>query len=125
MDKYNKIVQKWQNFVTFLILTLELGESIAEQIKTCPSGQVLKLWLRGMDLLRHLGSFALLTAILPSGSRLRLNHAFSVVQTHATGKNKNVPLRPHFYFNWLRGMDLNHRPSGYEPDELPDCSTPR
>ena len=21
--------------------------------------------------------------------------------------------------NWLRGMDLNHRPSGYEPDELP------
>ncbi len=24
----------------------------------------------------------------------------------------------------LRGMDLNHRPSGYEPDELPDCSTP-
>ena len=26
---------------------------------------------------------------------------------------------------WLRGMDLNQRPSGYEPDELPSCSTPR
>ena len=25
----------------------------------------------------------------------------------------------------LRGEDLNLRPSGYEPDELPDCSTPR
>ena len=25
----------------------------------------------------------------------------------------------------LRGRDLNSRPSGYEPDELPDCSTPR
>ena len=25
----------------------------------------------------------------------------------------------------LRGPDLNRRPSGYEPDELPDCSTPR
>jgi hypothetical protein len=25
----------------------------------------------------------------------------------------------------LRGKDLNLRPSGYEPDELPDCSTPR
>ena len=24
---------------------------------------------------------------------------------------------------WLRGLDLNQGPSGYEPDELPDCST--
>ena len=27
-------------------------------------------------------------------------------------------------FRKLRGEDLNLRPSGYEPDELPDCSTP-
>ena len=26
---------------------------------------------------------------------------------------------------WMRGVDLNHRPPGYEPDELPGCSTPR
>jgi hypothetical protein len=27
--------------------------------------------------------------------------------------------------DWLRGVDLNHRPLGYEPNELPDCSTPQ
>ncbi len=41
-----------------------------------------------------------------------------------TGKKKG-----HFFkwpfFNWLREPDLNRRPSGYEPDELPDCSIPR
>ena len=26
--------------------------------------------------------------------------------------------------DWLRGLDLNQRPLGYEPNELPDCSTP-
>ena len=35
------------------------------------------------------------------------------------GDNRNL-----FRFFWLRGLDLNQRPLGYEPNELPDCSTP-
>ena len=27
--------------------------------------------------------------------------------------------------NLVAGLDLNQRPSGYEPDELPNCSIPR
>src|SRR5690606_19894854 len=37
-------------------------------------------------------------------------------------------IRDHLHLRavqWLRGWDSNPRPSGYEPDELPDCSTPR
>jgi hypothetical protein len=40
-------------------------------------------------------------------------------------KNVNAIRCRHSAKNWLRGLDLNQRPSGYEPDELPGCSTPR
>ena len=30
-----------------------------------------------------------------------------------------------FPIEWLQGWDLNPRPLGYEPNELPDCSTLR
>ena len=40
---------------------------------------------------------------------------------------RNAGSRPSVFLlhTKLRGQDLNLRPSGYEPDELPDCSTPR
>ena len=43
------------------------------------------------------------------------------------GQQKSRPCRTgsDLGFSWWRGRDLNPRPSGYEPDELPGCSTPR
>ena len=39
-----------------------------------------------------------------------------------TGRRDNrYTTRP----KWLRELDLNQRPLGYEPNELPDCSIPR
>ena len=49
---------------------------------------------------------------------------------HSPSRNDNrlrgdFGSRIEFRFSWLRGVDLNHRPLGYEPNELPDCSTPQ
>ena len=41
---------------------------------------------------------------------------------HAT---KHFCLKMNQYLIQLREQDLNLRPSGYGPDELPDCSIPR
>src|SRR6266481_6859338 len=41
----------------------------------------------------------------------------------ATKKGSSLLRKP--LADWLRGRDLNPRPLGYEPNELPDCSTPR
>jgi hypothetical protein len=50
---------------------------------------------------------------------IMLKFANKIISVPRTVPSETVPK------GWLRGRDLNARPQGYEPCELPGCSTPR
>ena len=52
------------------------------------------------------------------------SQSFFVLQNKVLVKQKSTNIDI-LVLQKLRGKDLNQRPPGYEPDELPDCSTPR
>ena len=60
-------------------------------------------------------------SFLPDASDM-LPGWFSLLDSGQQKTRQAIALAGYF---WLRGQDLNLRPSGYEPDELPGCSTPR
>src|SRR5471032_820088 len=64
---------------------------------------------------------------MDSTNRVRFHErCHAIVSEELFRQIQKRPLfRVAFFDVWLREPDLNRRPSGYEPDELPDCSIPR
>ena len=59
---------------------------------------------------------------IEAAPRIAPEHVHKIRLAGNAAHKKEGPLRA--TLEWLRGLDLNQRPLGYEPNELPDCSTP-
>src|SRR5579875_259203 len=65
----------------------------------------------------------------PIGAKRTWREYFSGIMNFSAFESIGITIRARAFSSagrsWLRGLDLNQRPLGYEPNELPDCSTPQ
>ena len=90
--------------------------------------------LCGEFVVGHLAALTVHWTVIHYRSAVRFAHYLRVIRPRAHNPTVHITLlhqckkediRLDVLFMWLRGPALNQRPSGYEPDELPNCSTPR
>ena len=68
------------------------------------------------------------TVIRPLVQRGKMRPELAAILEGGGGQKKSpagCAAGPFMRLKWLRGWDLNPRPQGYEPCELPGCSTPQ
>ena len=122
---------KYEKILIFFVECSGYGEALNFLNKNTACAVFLEnSWLREMDLFRF-ASLAADFCLWQTGAFQSPNPCTEPPclggsnPTQHTYLTKKHPQGMSFVKSWLREMDLNHRPSGYEPDELPGCSIPR
>ena len=106
-----------------MVQTFKLCKSSPKEKRPCMLQRPWCFWSRAFSVKK-----TCLWHVFSEKASLRRRPKRSMVQTFKLCKSSPKEKRPCMlqrpWCFWSRGLDLNQRPPGYEPGELPDCSTP-